>query len=224
VASAIAEPSARLRAVGELVIGGAPMADIGTDHAGLPAWLVASGRVPSAIAVDVAEGPIAAARTGAAGIAGIEVRHGDGLRPLRDGEVATVVIAGMGGARMRTLVDAGVPAGVQRLVLQPNTEWAATRAWIAARRFTLEDERMVHDRGKFYVGLAVAPVAGEAPAWDAADLELGPLLRRRGDPVWRAWVAATCETLRRARAMARAAASDEAARTLEQRLAIFESA
>jgi tRNA (adenine22-N1)-methyltransferase len=217
------EPSARLRAVGELVIAGEPMADIGTDHAGLPAWLVSRGRVPSAIAVDVAEGPLAAARAGAAGVAGVEVRRGDGLSPLKDGEVATVVLAGMGGALMRRLVDAGVPAGVRRLVLQPNTDWAATRAWIGEKRWRLEDERIVDDRGKFYVVLAVAPVPGEDPGWDAADLELGPLLRRRGDPVWQRWVKAMCDTLRGACTQAQAAGSGPAVLALRRRIAIFEN-
>ena len=226
MAPPVAEPSARLSAVGELVIGGAPMADIGTDHAGLPAWLVGSGRVPRAIAIDVAEGPIAAATAGTAGLSGIEVRRGDGLSPLRDGEVATVVIAGMGGALMRRLVDAGVPAGVRRLVLQPNTEWTATRAWIAAHEWALEDERIVEDRGKFYVVLAVAPVAGEAPGWDEADLELGPISRRRGDPVWRRWVASRCDTLRRAieAAVAAGAPDDPRRAALRRCLEIYTNA
>lgn len=224
MAPQVAEPSARLRAVGELVIAGAPMADIGTDHAGLPAWLVSRGRVPSAIAVDVAEGPLAAARAGAAGVSGVEVRRGDGLAPLKGGEVATVVIAGMGGALMRRIVDAGVPTGVRRLVLQPNTEWAATRAWIGEQRWRLEDERIVEDRGKFYVVLAVAPVAGEDPGWDEADLELGPLLRRRRDPVWRRWVESTLTALHSACARAEAARSGAAVLGLRRRIAIFERA
>lgn len=226
MASAIAEPSARLRTVADLVIAGAPMADVGTDHASLPAWLVVRGIVPSAIAIDVADGPIAAATAGTAEVPGVQVRKGDGLAPLRAGEAATVVIAGMGGALVRRIVDAGIPAGVRRLVLQPNTEWPATRAWIGARRWRLDDERLVEDRGKHYVVLAVAPAGGEDPRWDEEDLELGPIVRHRRGAAWQRWVAARCETLRRDLDAARRATAPEDPRhaALRGRLAIFERA
>ena len=52
------ELSKRLRAVAELVTPGYRVADIGTDHAYVPIWLVQNGRIPSAVAMDVNEGPL----------------------------------------------------------------------------------------------------------------------------------------------------------------------
>lgn len=223
-AKGLAPPSARLGVVGELVIAGVPMADVGTDHAQLPSWLLSTGKVPGAIGIDVAEGPLAAAATSASAVAGLELRQGDGLTPLRPGEVATVVIAGMGGARIQRIVDAGIPAGVERLVLAPNTEWAGVRAWIAARRWRLQDERMVEDRGKSYVVLAVAPVAAAAVSWSAEDLELGPILRRRREPVWRRWVEREVARLRKAAAASQGQGEDPQREDVLRRLAIFEAA
>ena len=219
------ELTPRLRALADRVIVGAPMADIGTDHALLPAWLVAQGKVPRAIGIDVHEGPLRGARAAIGPLEGVDLRRGDGMSELRRDEVATIVIAGMGGARIRRLVDAGVPTGVERLVLQPNTEWATTRAWIAARGFPLQDEALVTDRGKTYLVLVVRPLQGPPPPWTDADLELGPRLRHDRDPTWCAWVVATRDELRRnARASASAAPEDRQRAEVLRRLQIFESA
>ncbi len=216
--------SVRLAALADLVVPGRPMADIGTDHAQLPSALVRAGTVPSAIGIDVHAGPLRAAADTVA--SGVELRLGDGLRPLRDGEVHTVVIAGMGGERIRSIVDAGVPAGVARLVLQPNTDWPGVRAWIASRRFDLVDEHVVAERDRFYLMLVVDPAAvASTIAWDAADLELGPVLRRRPTLAWRAWVDATRARLQTAwSTSADARPDDPIRRRLAARRAIFDAA
>ena len=181
--------STRLRAVAELVLPAQPMADIATDHGQLAAWLVETGVVPRAIAGDLKDGPLAGARQRTAGL-DVDVRAGDGLQVLDPGEVATVVIAGVGGSLMRRMLEAApdVVAQTERFVLQPNTEWVETRRFIAERGWTLEDERMVEDRGKFYVVLAARPTAGEPAAWDEQDLLLGPLLRKAAGATWKRWV------------------------------------
>ena len=208
------DSSARLQALVELVVAGRPMADVGTDHARLPIAAVASGRVPSAIASDVAPGPLARARAAiaGAGLATVDLRQGDGLGPLAPGEVATVVIAGMGGARIRRLVDAApeVVDRVERLVLQPNTEWIETRRWIAQCGLALVDERLVLDAGRFYLMLALDPRPPRASrsGWDEVDLVLGPIVRRRRDPAFRAWVARRRARIERALGRARAGARD----------------
>ena len=53
------ELSPRLRLAADLVPEGARLADVGTDHAYLPACLLMEGKIPSAIAADLREGPCA---------------------------------------------------------------------------------------------------------------------------------------------------------------------
>lgn len=218
-------PSARLDSLTELVLPGRPMADIGTDHARVPTALISAGTVPLAIGIDLRAGPLTGARAtlAAAGLVGdarIELRQGDGLAPLRPGEVATVVIAGMGGARILALLQAapGVLATVERLVLQPNTEIPAVRGGLAALGFRIVDERLVLERGQAHTLIAAEP--GQAPLDDAERL-LGPVLLRRRDPAFLCWLSREERRLAHA---SKAAAGSSAGRNLAHQLDLVRQA
>lgn len=150
---------------------GRAVADIGTDHGRLPAWLVASGRVPRAIGIDDKEGPLAGARRTVARFGlDVELRRARGCAGLAAGEVATVTVAGMGGASIVEIV-AGAPVGVERVVLQPNNGEAAVRAWLGAHGWAIDAERAVWDRGRWFAVLSAA--RGEGIPHDDADLAYG---------------------------------------------------
>jgi tRNA (adenine22-N1)-methyltransferase len=174
------------------VLPGRPAADIGTDHGLLAAYLLDSGRVPQVVASDLRPAPLRRARQLlAARPLHASVRRGDGLQVLAPGEVATVVIAGMGGRRIQRIVDHApdVIATVQRLVLQPHSDWSRTRSWIATQRWRLLDEHIVYEKGEHHLVVAVHPRPyAAAPIYSDDDLELGPLLRCRREPTWRRWV------------------------------------
>lgn len=184
--------SSRLRAVADAIPPRARVADVGTDHAQLLAWLRRAGRIDRAIGIDVVSGPLRQAQRtlDAAGTPDVELRCGDGLTPLRPGEVDTAVLAGMGGPKIIELVDAApaVVDGLQTLVLQPNTDWTAVRRWIAGHRWPLRDEQLVEDRGKFYVVLVVRPRPQVDPGWTDDELVLGPRLLREPTPVFSRWL------------------------------------
>jgi tRNA (adenine22-N1)-methyltransferase len=221
--------SPRLQLVADQVLADRGIADVGTDHALLSAALVQRGRVPFAIASDVSDGPLARARTTLASWPdlAVELRTGSGLTVLRPGEVATCVLAGMGGPLARRLVDRSpeIVRTLTRLVLQPNTDWPGTRRWIAMHRWTLVDERMVHDAGHHYLVLVVDPCTPASPRFSEDDLELGPIARHRADPSWRAWLRDHRSRLERALTRARAALpeDDPRLRALERRLELTAS-
>lgn len=151
----------RLALCAGLVRPGVPVADIGSDHGYLPIWLLKAGRCPRAVAADINQGPLAAARAN-----GARYEVGDGLRfLLSDGldglgaeDAEDVVIAGMGGplilriaARAPWLRDPG-----KRLVLQPMSGAPELRAGLWELGFRILEERACVDGGKVYSAFAAA--------------------------------------------------------------------
>ncbi|HWI63012.1 MAG TPA: class I SAM-dependent methyltransferase, partial [Symbiobacteriaceae bacterium] len=191
--------SPRLAAAAAYVVGGQPLADIGTDHAYLPAHLVEAGAVPRAIAADVLPGPLEAARTTVleAGLSDrIELRLGNGLRVLKPGEVATATICGMGGPLIAEILAAGPLEGLRRLVLQPMGGEESLRRWLMENGWFLVDETLVEDAGRIYVVMAAEPGAMDL-TW--ADAFLGPYLLKKRGPLLARYAAILLEQARRAR-------------------------
>ena len=92
------ELTARLQSVADQVPQGAAFADIGTDHAYLPVWLLLNGRIRHAIAADLREGPLNSARETAEqyGVSHqVSFRLCNGLADISADEVDTIAIAGM---------------------------------------------------------------------------------------------------------------------------------
>lgn len=114
----------RLQGIANYVLPNKVFADIGTDHAYLPIYLIKNGIVKKAIAGDYNQGPYEAAQKAVLNynLAGkIEVRLGNGLTVLAEGEADIVAIAGMGGTTIVEILSAklNLAQQVQRLILQP---------------------------------------------------------------------------------------------------------
>lgn len=217
--------SPRLAAAARHVLVGRPVADIGTDHAYLPAYLVQTGRVPRAIAADVMPGPLEAARTTVAdeGLTeAVVLRLGSGLQVLQPGEVATATICGMGGPLIAEILAAGPLGGLERLVLQPMGGEERLREWLATNGWHLAAEELVADAGRIYVILAAEP---GTVSLTEAELLVGPHLRRTGGPLLACDLRSLLEQLERALAGVRQSHRAEAvarAGELERRMQILE--
>lgn len=175
--------SQRLAAVAAYVPSGSTVADIGTDHAYLPVYLVNEGIAPQVIATDVHRKPYESARETVAAYRlqdRISVRLGDGLETLQPGEAGTIVIAGMGGKNMVQIFrrSPGVLETAGRLILQPMTHVETVRQWLWANGWYLLDEDLVAEDGHLYEILVVAR-GEETPA----DPEIGPRLLEKRHPL-----------------------------------------
>jgi len=148
------ELTPRLQLLADWVPSGARLADVGTDHAYLPVWLRLHGRVVSAIACDLREGPLARAReTGRTwGVDGVDYRLGNGLAVVAPKEADTIVIAGMGGENIAAILAQApwTADGRPTLLLQPQTRAEALRAFLAENGYAVRREALVEDRGTIY--------------------------------------------------------------------------
>lgn len=148
------ELTPRLQLLADWVPSGARLADVGTDHAYLPVWLRLHGRVVSAIACDLREGPLARAReTGRTwGVDGVDYRLGNGLAVVAPEEADTIVIAGMGGENIAAILAQApwTADGRHTLLLQPQTRAEALRAFLAENGYAVRREALVEDRGTIY--------------------------------------------------------------------------
>ena len=130
--------------------------DVGSDHAYLPIYLIQQGRISSAIAGEVVEGPYQSAVTNVADNQmsdKISVRLANGLAAFdAEDQIDVIVIAGMGGGLIADILDNGSAklASVKRLILQPNNREDELRRWLCGHDFQITEEAIVEENGKFY--------------------------------------------------------------------------
>lgn len=148
--------SQRLETVASFVPTGAVVADIGSDHAYLPCYLVHQGVASRAIAGEVVKGPYESAerQVRTEGLTNkITVRLADGLAAVQPSDyVDTVTIAGMGGPLIVSILEKH-PESLQtvtRLILQPNIHAKVIREWALRNGWALTDEVILEEDGKIY--------------------------------------------------------------------------
>lgn len=153
--------SNRLRMIADKIPAGSRLADIGSDHALLPVYLAERGRITSAVAGELNEGPweAAAKQIRQAGLKGlVEARKGNGLDVITSGEVDVISIAGMGGSLIVQILTQGRNIeqhlnkflGVKRLVLQPNVGEDQVRRWLVDNEWVLVQEDILEEDNQTY--------------------------------------------------------------------------
>lgn len=146
----------RLLTISDLIPKGSVVADIGTDHALLPIYLIKNGIAKSAIASDIADGPLNSARkniTAHALEGKIEVVKSDGLVNVYPFTPETVIIAGMGGETIRDIIaNCGYSiSGAPLFLLQPMTHTELLREYLMTNGFSILSETVIQEEHRFYV-------------------------------------------------------------------------
>lgn len=152
--------SLRLQMVGKMVPEGARLADVGTDHAYLPAALLQEGRIPFAIAADLRQGPLASAKSTVqrAGLGGkVAFRLCDGLSGIQPHEVDAVSIAGMGGGTIADILSAAPWTREKEipLILQPMSSIPDLRIWLMHHGYCIVKEDLCREGDTLYTALLV---------------------------------------------------------------------
>ena len=151
----------RLSKVASLVRNGKRVADIGTDHGYLVAYLVENGICPSGIAADLRKGPLENARQTVIqqGLSDkIELILSDGLMNIPENACDDIVIAGMGGNLIAEILEKAPWVKNERIniVAQPMTHAEVLRQWFIDNGFSINQERTATDGKRYYCIISAA--------------------------------------------------------------------
>ncbi len=148
---------------------GNTVADIGTDHAYLPAYLVLNGISPKALACDVRKGPLDNAKKTVEHY-GIEdkitLRLSDGFDEIEPFEAQDFIMCGMGGTLMQELVSRTywLKDPAKRIIVQPQSHAEDIRRFFVENGFEILFEDACTDGGKLYCAMAAEYTGNEIKA------------------------------------------------------------
>lgn len=137
---------------------GRVVADIGTDHAFLPIYLVQNNISPFVIACDIAPKPLAVARQNIQkrGLQQkIQLRLAPGLQAVSPEECSAVTVTGMGGETIADIIAAApwLKNPNYELVLQPMSCADRLRRYLDQNGFNITAERAVYSQTRIYTVL-----------------------------------------------------------------------
>ncbi len=181
------ELSLRLKTIASMAEQCNCIADIGTDHAYIPIYLVKNHMCFKAIASDINRGPVKKAEMNIL-LENLEdkiqCRLGSGLNTIKPEEVQGIVIAGMGGNLIRDIIEQGMEVfkKAKYVILQPVQNSEVLREYIYKKGYDIIDEELCIDENKFYEIIKIKH-NNEAKEIDSIFYEIGKSLVDRKHPL-----------------------------------------
>lgn len=145
----------RLETIKSMVSRCGTAADIGTDHGYVAEMLLSDNTVKKVVATDLNEGPLKRAMdylTSKNLSERCEFRLGSGLTVLRENEADAIIIAGMGGDLIASILDTSkhIAFSAKELILQPMTAAHRLRRHLYENGYKIADENIVREYHHFY--------------------------------------------------------------------------
>ena len=167
----------RLDTILSLIHSSVGVADVGTDHGIVPVTLALNGYSGNLYATDVHAPPLEAARRQAEknGVAAkIRFLLTDGLDGIDPSQIDSIVIAGLGGDVICSIVDRAewTMDSAYELLLQPMTKAEILRFWLCNNGYEIRKEHLVEENGRLFRILSVRFSGQNTPMTDG-DLYLG---------------------------------------------------
>lgn len=189
----------RLQHLAAQIPQGSRVADIGTDHGYLPVWMIQHGIAASVIATDIAAEPLAHARRTAAeyGISNIDFRLSAGLDDISPSEVDIIIVAGMGGDTIVSILQAAPwtkQSGIL-LILQPMTKVEMLRGWLSDNGYCFTGESLVWDKNYIYPIMILK--GGEMSCLSEAEKWSGHI-KLQNDPLYKDYLTRQISRLQKA--------------------------
>lgn len=145
----------RLSAVAGLINECETVADIGSDHAYLPTYLLLNKKAKRAIVADINKGPLENGEK-TCRMYGVhdkcDFRLGSGMSVLEEGDADVITICGMGGELMTDIIlnDMNIAKNASYLILQPQSAYDMLTKCLYDNGFGILDEKIVKDKHLYY--------------------------------------------------------------------------
>ena len=180
----------RLKAIADLV-SCRNVCDVGTDHGKIPVYLALNNKADKIIASDINEGPVSACQKNVNlyNVGNIvECRLGGGLSVLKDGEVESIIIAGMGGELISNILNAhkNIAYSAKEIILQPMNGIDKLRKYLYENSFLITDELLVREDRRIYIVIKICK--GEMLLHDETDLDISPIAEKKGGEIFKSFV------------------------------------
>lgn len=186
------ELSIRLMKIAKMVDHCSSIADIGTDHAFIPIYLIKNGICSNVIASDINQGPINKAKNNIL-FENLENKisciKSEGLKHLSPFEIDGVIIAGMGGNLTRDIIEESLEVykSLKFAILNPAQNVEIVREYIYKSGFEIIDEDLCIDENIFYEIIKVR-YANHPKEIDSIYYEVSQLLLDKNHPLIGAFI------------------------------------
>ncbi len=134
------------------------LADIAADHCYISLLALINNKVDYVIASDLNKAPLEIGKANIKDFGNgyeekIETRLGSGVSTIKDGEVESVIIAGIGGNLMLNLLkqEEEKLKTFKQLILQPQNEEIEMKRYIHSIGYTIKEESYVCEKGMNYI-------------------------------------------------------------------------
>lgn len=149
----------RLLSVASLVRQGSIVADVGTDHGYVAAYLIQNKICPCAIASDLRKGPLENARQTVIECEiedKVDLILSDGLLNINENSCDDIIIAGMGGILISEILEKAswVRNKNINIIAQPMTHAEVLRKWLVENGFEIQKEVASTDGKRVYVAFS----------------------------------------------------------------------
>ena len=151
--------SQRLLTIANMVSQDSFVVDIGTDHGLLPIFLIRSGIVHEAYAVDKSSQALLQAKKNISRFLVHQKCHAiqsDGFIDLNYNKTATICLAGIGGNTMVSILQRGLETKyktrhpIHEIIMQPNKNALLVRQKMSQWNWFLTSETLIKERNLFY--------------------------------------------------------------------------
>lgn len=177
----------RMKEIVNMVENSKVTADIGADHSLVAINIIMSGRAEKVYASDINEGPVLSAKKNIEKF-GVEDRVipivADGLDGVYD-KADTVIIAGMGGELIASILNSNDISGIKTFILQPMSHAEILREELLKLGLLIKEEKLVEDYGRIYC--IIKAEHGKAD-YSPAEICIGPYIIKNQDRLFNQYI------------------------------------